>query len=240
MNFPSGAHAGNFMHDLFEHAKFTDSSEWEKLVHDTLLRHMFDTKWVEPVCRMLGEVVKTELKPGLRLADVPAEDRLNELSFNYSIDQTSLIECASLLPKGELLRLYLEGVTSVEPGRHAIVSEEFMNGSIDLMFRANGKYFILDWKSNNLASGLPGGFAQEYLEAEMLTNKYVLQYHVYVIAAHRYLKQRIPQYHYDQHFGGVFYLFVRGMKQGKKDGIFNSRPTLSVVETFDDFLMGRS
>ena len=238
--FPAGAHAGNFMHDLFENAKFTDSSEWDKLIRDRLARHMFEEKWAAPIRSMLEEVVKTELEPGLRLAEVPDEDRLNELSFNYTIDRARLVKCASRLPENDLLRLYLEGVKSVEPGQHAINSEKFMNGSIDLLFRSNGKYYILDWKSNNLNGGMPGGFAPEHLKSEMLANKYVLQYHVYVVAVHRYLKQRIPEYNYDTHFGGVFYLFVRGMKQGEKEGVFTARPPLAVVETFDNFLKGKS
>ena len=41
---------------------------------------------------------------------------------------------------------------------------------------------------------------------------YYLQYHLYTVALHRFLAQRQPGYRYDKHFGGVLYLFLKGMQ----------------------------
>jgi exodeoxyribonuclease V beta subunit len=42
-------------------------------------------------------------------------------------------------------------------------------------------------------------------------HRYDLQYQLYTLALHRYLRHRIADYDYERHFGGVIYLFLRGM-----------------------------
>ena len=65
----------------------------------------------------------------------------------------------------------------------------------------------------------------------MAHHHYFLQYHLYVVAVHRYLEARLPGYDYDAHFGGVFYLFVRGMAPGRGEnaGVFTDRPSRALV-----------
>ena len=83
----------------------------------------------------------------------------------------------------------------------------YLNGLIDLIFRANGKIFVLDWKSNKLG-GSAESFGEMEMEKEMLIHHYVLQYHFYVVATHRFLSSRMRDYSYERNFGGVYYLFV--------------------------------
>ena len=106
---------------------------------------------------------------------------------------------------------------------------------VDLIFRADGKHYVLDWKSNKL-NGRPDGFGKVKLEEEMLDHHYVLQYHLYVVATHRFLRSRLPDYSYGSHFGGVYYLFTRGMKIGSQSGVFHDLPDLAVIEVLDQFL----
>jgi exodeoxyribonuclease V beta subunit len=71
----------------------------------------------------------------------------------------------------------------------------------------------------------------------MASHHYGLQYHLYTVALHRYLRSRIPDYSYERHFGGVFYLFLRGVDPRQPElGIFNARPSQDVVEGLDDWL----
>ena len=58
---------------------------------------------------------------------------------------------------------------------------------------------------------------------------------LYAIALHRYLEQRIPDYQYEQHFGGCYYLFVRAMRpeSGARFGIHFERPTQHRIDTLD-------
>ena len=71
----------------------------------------------------------------------------------------------------------------------------------------------------------------------MLTHHYILQYHLYVVAAHRFLKCRMIDYSYDRNFGGAYYLFVRGMKVGSQKGIYFDLPDLRTIEALESYLV---
>ena len=110
---------------------------------------------------------------------------------------------------------------------------------VDLIFRVSGKYYVLDWKSNKLG-GNPEGFGAKEVEKEMLTHHYVLQYHLYVVAVHRFLSSRMNDYSYERNFGGVYYLFVRGMKVGSENGIYFDLPDLETIEALENFLVPKT
>jgi exodeoxyribonuclease V beta subunit len=65
--------------------------------------------------------------------------------------------------------------------------------------------------------------------------RYDLQYLLYTLALHRYLRRRLPAYEYEHHFGGVYYLFLRGMRPetGPRCGVYFDRPALDLVEELD-------
>src|SRR5512133_389059 len=66
----------------------------------------------------------------------------------------------------------------------------------------------------------------------MVSHHYILQYHLYVLALHRYLEHRLPGYAYERDFGGVYYLFLRGLgaEHCRRTGIWFDRPPLRLVE----------
>ena len=100
-----------------------------------------------------------------------------------------------------------------------------MTGFIDLIFRHNNKYYIIDWKSNKL-DGTPESFELPGIKKEIAKNYYFLQYLIYTVALDKYLSQTIPNYHYDTHFGGVYYIFLRGVDSdiNSNRGIFYDKP----------------
>jgi exodeoxyribonuclease V beta subunit len=75
--------------------------------------------------------------------------------------------------------------------------------------------------------------------AEMLSSGYVLQYHLYCVALHRHLRRTLPGYDYESHFGGVFYLFLRGVDDSGSTGVFRDRPTLALINDLDNLFAGR-
>ena len=232
--FEAGARAGTFMHDVFEHLEFTDPSTWDVFISKKLRDHQFvDERWPDVIRGMVEQVMGTELEPGLILGSVERKDRMEEMEFHFPVRPGFLPELASSLPEGCLLRSYLEGVKKSD--RHRISSDGYLKGLVDLIFRADGKHYVLDWKSNKL-NGRPDGFGKAKLEEEMLDHHYVLQYHLYVVATHRFLRSRLPDYSYGSHFGGVYYLFTRGMKIGSHSGVFHDLPDLAVIEALDQFL----
>ena len=83
----------------------------------------------------------------------------------------------------------------------------YLTGFIDLICEYKGLYYVMDYKTNSLPDYTP-----ENLTRAMREHNYGLQYWIYTVVLHRYLQLRLPDYDYETHFGGVRYLFVRGMQ----------------------------
>ena len=115
----------------------------------------------------------------------------------------------------------------------------FLTGFIDLTFVHDERWYIVDYKSNHLGSKL-GDYGEANISEAMMSHHYILQYHVYTVALHRYLQARMPGYDYDQHFGGAYYLFIKGMKEslGPENGIFRDRPPRELIEKLSSLFEG--
>jgi exodeoxyribonuclease V beta subunit len=79
-------------------------------------------------------------------------------------------------------------------------------------------------------------YKKELLAEAMSENNYHLQYLLYTLAAKKYLETRLPDFDYEQHFGGVIYLFVRGVREGSDTGVFSRRPSLEKIEILEKML----
>jgi exodeoxyribonuclease V beta subunit len=114
----------------------------------------------------------------------------------------------------------------------------FMKGFMDLVFRHDERFYLIDWKSNFLGPSLDD-YKPEALVKTMEEDFYILQYHLYVLAVHRYLRMRLPGYGYDTHFGGVFYIFLRGVdpSNATDTGIFRDRPAKETIDYLGDTLI---
>lgn len=139
-----------------------------------------------------------------------------------------------------LLRRNFHPATAVELGHIGVKAPRrgFMNGKIDLFFEHGGKYWIIDWKTNWL--GRPySAYNQDALAADMIAKTYLMQASVYALAVDKYLKFRLPDYDYERNFGGVFYLFVRGMDGcSPNQGAFKMRPEQSFIRELSEIFPG--
>jgi exodeoxyribonuclease V beta subunit len=78
----------------------------------------------------------------------------------------------------------------------------------------------------------------EELKHEMREASYDLQYHIYTVALHRFLNKHLSNYSYERYFGGSFYLFLRGMNEKGREGIFFDRPEERVIEELNEYIKG--
>jgi exodeoxyribonuclease V beta subunit len=102
-------------------------------------------------------------------------------------------------------------------GRQGVGEETFLRGYVDLVFREEEKYYIVDFKTNYLA----GGYREDQLAASMDHADYHLQYKIYTVALLRKLKLSLGEdFDPHLHFGGVLYLYLRGMVQGADRGVY--------------------
>ena len=111
----------------------------------------------------------------------------------------------------------------------------YLTGFIDLVCEYQGKFYVMDYKTNTLPNYRP-----ETLLQTMRQHNYGLQYWLYSLVLHRYLQQRLAGYEYGRHFGGVKYLFVRGMRvDAPGAGVFADLPALSVINALGEVFFGR-
>jgi len=118
----------------------------------------------------------------------------------------------------------------------------YLSGFIDLVFEHDGRYWVLDWKSNMLGFNADD-YRGEALADAMAAHGYHLQYLLYLVALHRHLKLRLPHYDYDSHIGGALYLFVRGVRPGwlsedAQAGVYFRRPSRTDIEALDLLIAG--
>jgi exodeoxyribonuclease V beta subunit len=108
----------------------------------------------------------------------------------------------------------------------------FLTGFVDVIVEHEGRWYVADWKSNQLGAD-PEAYGREALQRVMDAHHYTLQYHLYVVALHRFLRQRVPGYDYDQHMGGAAYAFLRGFGPGASvtgHGWFTDRPPRALID----------
>jgi exodeoxyribonuclease V beta subunit len=184
-----------------------------------------------------------------RLSGIANSERLSELEFMFPLkpltpgilDQ-AITDCMSsmkvpspLTGKGQREGDRLPAIT---PRFTFDPVKGFLRGFMDLIFLHQEKYYLIDWKSNHLGGSVED-YSQDALLQSMIRDNYILQYHLYTVALHRYLMHRLEGYSYDEHFGGVFYVYLRGVdpEMDPEYGIFRARPDEETVERLCDVLL---
>jgi exodeoxyribonuclease V beta subunit len=107
---------------------------------------------------------------------------------------------------------------------------------VDIAFTHGSRWYVADWKSNHLGDS-PASYDEGTILREMSANHYILQYHLYLLALHRYLAVRQPGYDYDSHIGGAWYAFVRGIDGSPGRGWWHDRPPRALIEALDAALV---
>ncbi|MBI5581367.1 MAG: exodeoxyribonuclease V subunit beta [Deltaproteobacteria bacterium] len=239
--FPKGSRAGNFFHAVLEHADFGtwQSAETDALVGRMLAQFGYAAEWRAAVLRMIGEVAGLCLfagAPGLTLAGIGASERLSEMEFYYPLHPVSPARLEEIFRRHE--RKGGSGFAD-RIGRLTFAPMQgFMRGFIDMVFRHEERYYLVDWKSNHLGDTYESYHASR-LVAPMQEDFYTLQYHIYTLALHQYLRRRLPAYRYERHFGGVAYVFLRGVdrRRGSEFGVFVDTPHPDLVNALGSALI---
>lgn len=232
--FPRGASPGTFLHSLFEGIDFTQpvNDEW---VAEQLTAQGFGEEWRPVVSGWLEQVLAAPLnEAGVALNLLSPKEKQVELEFYLPIEHELQAEHLDAL-----IRHY-DPLSAGCPPLDFRQVKGMLKGFIDLVFRWQGRYYLLDYKSNWLGED-SSAYTREAMAGAMQSHRYDLQYQLYTLALHRYLRHRMAGYDYQQHFGGVIYLFLRGVEQGKPEqGIFATRPGVELVEAMDALFAGKT
>jgi exodeoxyribonuclease V beta subunit len=209
---PGGTEIGSMFHAILEQIDFGQVRRHpDQLLTLPDTRHVIDRclahygiseKWRPLVGRVISTTLTTPLAlqdASLTLGDLKPEQRIHETEFYFPCD----------LPAG---MGHLPSEVQHQPG-----SPGFIRGYIDMIFQFRGKYYIADWKSNRLEDG----YDQAALGRSMDQAGYRLQYRLYTLALMRWMRQFLKDNEIIQKsFGGVVYLYLRGMGAGAGHGIY--------------------
>jgi len=147
------------------------------------------------IAQLVWQALTTPLDAiGCRIGEVPKNDRLHEIEFLFP-------ERADANQRRE---------------------EGFVTGFMDLLFRRDERYYLLDWKTNLLP-----GYAREHLQRSMADSDYHRQYRLYLHAIERWLRRMHGKvFDFEKCFGGVYYLYLRGMNgRDETTGVYFHAPT---------------
>ncbi len=231
-SFPRGSRAGSFLHALLEEVDFSTTGKEEEvrnLVRMHLDRAGIAANWLDPVCAWLPTILGTPLTvSGPRLRDLKPEERVTEMGFYFTLAPAPIAGLNRLLSD--------HGFSRVDEGEDGWL-QGLMKGFIDLVFFYRGRYWLADYKSNHLGHDY-ADYEREALARAVREHRYDLQYLIYTVALHRHLRLRLPDYDYERHFGGAYYLFLRGMHPRQRTGIFFSRPEKELIRRLDQLWGG--
>ena len=227
-SFQKGAKAGNLLHDILEHQVFNQPVS-EPLILQKCQEYGFDEKWVPCLVEWISQILDCDLGH-FKLAQLTSDQTLAEMEFYLSCNQ---------LKAPALNRLLLEN-DYIQAAQHLdfVKINGFLKGFIDLVFELDNQYYIADYKSNYLGDDY-SAYSVETCRQAMFDHHYHLQYLIYSLALHRYLKTRIKDYDYKKDFGGVYYLFLRGMSATKSSekspgfGVYFHKPEYRVIQQLD-------
>ena len=215
-DLPKGAHVGNLLHDIFEYIDYTDASKWEEIIQMVVIRYLPNQKensvFLASLYKLIVHTLNSTIQFGeesFHLSSLVREKRKNEFAFNFQLKENVSIS--------ELENVLEDETRKVQTSYNNV--QGMMTGFIDLFFEHEGKFYILDWKSNFLGDHIDH-YNQENLLNGMNESNYHLQYLIYALALDKYLSSKLPGFNFEQQFGGVIYLFLRGNREGQKEGVY--------------------
>ncbi|MDH0647881.1 exodeoxyribonuclease V subunit beta [Pseudomonas sp. GD03858] len=234
--FPRGPSPGTFLHGLLEWAGregFAEVSaqpgEIERTVGRRCNRRDW-TGWIPTLTQWLQQLLgQPMLLQDATLTLAGLSQYQIEMEFWFASHQVDAVRLDQLVAR------HTHG-GAARPAAQPTLLNGMFKGFIDLAFELDGRYYVADYKSNWL-----GPDAQAYgalaMEQSILEHRYDLQYVLYLLALHRQLRARLPDYDYDRHVGGALFIFLRGVTSAGH-GLYHARPPRALIEQLDAMFRG--
>lgn len=211
-NYPRGSRCGTALHEIFERIDFTDyENNIEYIIKDSFINQgiKLDDELVSPTINMIDHVLNAKL-PTIKGSNVG--DDTFTLSSLTSADVKKELEFNFNLNNERL--------------------KNFFNGFIDLLFKHNGCYSILDWKSDKLNDDFISYCDNKEMKKHV-DDTYSIQRVLYSYCLIKWLKcyysDLSEEEIFNSYFGGIYYVFLRGCKKETGNGIYSQ-----TWDSFDD------
>ncbi|CAL4325263.1 exodeoxyribonuclease V subunit beta [Buchnera aphidicola] len=221
-NFPRGNETGILIHKILKQINFHVPLNINYFSF-MLKKNGFSEIWTPILISWINNILNLKLNHlKITLGTLKQTKYAKELEFYLSIKNkfnkkffNEIVHSFKINSNSIDSKIYLHPVSGV------------IKGFIDLVFVWKKRYYIVDYKSNYLGEN-DDYYSFKNIEKEMIENQYNLQYQLYTLALHQYLKKKIKTYHYTTHFGGIFYIFLRGINT--KNSIFYCVPDYSLIK----------
>ncbi len=226
---PKGAATGNLIHEILEKFSFKTlvNEVYSEYIEQEIKRYCVKFSLPENIIPTVKLLLKNTLSLPL---DLLGKSSLSELSDKNTLKEMPFYLSLSAM-NTQQINVLLAKETTFQPIGYKQV-EGLMNGFIDLIFVKDGKYYLADYKSNTLDK-----YDQLSLTEAMHHHNYGLQLWIYSVVLHRFLQNTLPDYQFEQHFGGVFYFFVRGMIPNQdENGVFYKKPDIQTLTRLSSLL----
>lgn len=244
LNFHRGTTSGILLHEILEELDFsrTAGGAADSLILSTLEKYGYDPLWLAPIARMLETLAAVRLaKPDdgeFSLEQIAAGNCVKEMEFYFPLRDITPEEIMRILEQCDIYK------KDSDKGEHNWTMLNFppvrglLKGFIDIIFEFQGKFYLADWKSNYLGNDY-AQYSPANLKRAMSQSSYILQYLIYTVALNKYLQKRVRDYNYEKHFGGVYYIFLRGLnlQADKGNGIYFDLPDYGLIRQLDRLML---
>ena len=247
-----GAHSGNLLHDILEHSNFVCSDELDSNLLDSIkwplvkygeLTSGFDQNdlvvWLDDILKTPLISPQNDLET-FSLSELAIQHTLRESEFYFPMAEANVAQLEELLTDHRNTSAQSKGIINKVRLPNYQSLKGMMHGFIDLVFEQNGKYYVCDYKSSHLGANF-SDYNQAALCENIEKNYYDLQYLIYSLALHRFLQQKLPNYNVEAHFGGIYYLYLRGMTSDERyrgAGVYSRQITAKELTRLDDIFSG--
>jgi exodeoxyribonuclease V beta subunit len=225
-DLPGGREVGIFLHEAVEKlpmesfAEPPDLARWRQrddvagVFRAAMYRNRVKEPWFERGTEMVFNAMTTEIavSAGMVVGPLYRCRSVREMEFVYPIPEAT----------HPLLAAPAAGAWNVERG--------YLKGFVDFVFDSGGLVYFADWKSDQLPSYEPAAI-QSHVQLH-----YGIQARIYSIGVIRLLQIRGEE-EYRRRFGGLLYIFLRGIDRGGRRGVYFHRPAWSEICAHEAELM---
>ncbi|QCI21739.1 exodeoxyribonuclease V subunit beta [Buchnera aphidicola (Hyadaphis tataricae)] len=228
-NFPLGITTGRLIHYILKKLNFSN----KKTIHwfsEILEMFKISQKWSLIIMSWIETIINIPLSNHkITLSKLKKNSYVKELEFFLPIKKT--LYCKEF---NNIIQNF-DPISHSSPKIFFNPVSGILTGFIDLVLFWNDKYYIIDYKSNWIGKN-DNCYSYDHIKKEMIKKRYDIQYQIYTIAVHQYLKTKIKKYNYEKHFGGILYIFLRAIHNKKHNGVFYVLPKFKMIERLIDLI----
>ncbi len=233
INLPKGKNVGLFFHKILEKIKFN-----KNINNNFLLKYMYifdiKKKYFFNIKKILFNILNVILYPlNINLINININFLLKEFDFFLNIKKFNFSKYNIIINKYDKISCLCDNLSIKK------YIKGYLNGVIDLIFLYKKKYYIVDYKSNWFGNNILY-YNKTNIIKNIIFKRYDIQYQIYSIALHNYLNLFIKNYDYSLNFGGIYYIFMRGLfienNYRSYNGILFIKPNKKLIFKLNDLL----